>query len=601
MVWSKMRPTAAVLLLFALATASFPTGSAETEPQVFFSDPFDDLSGWTFEGDSGVPWGLTTDRAHNGTALYLGDDQGTSDPEDNRFDCFQCHETATSPAIALPADSQAFLYFWAFVEIDVRDTYGFRVAVTPTGGSTDVIEALPQVKGDLVRLDLGAYAGETVRVSFIIDQFWSWRDEGFYLDDVLVTDLDVPVAHWLKTESEGPAADLHFTVPESGTKGVLGVRQEGGSAGSSIGAQFFLFHEGRLVYGGGLWVRSIGPDIDVDLLGEEVLRHNATSGNWGIRVRATLDLGELEPGRYRLVSLLHGTTVAQSQSELYVSGQLDAVQQGLGGEELAYATYSDFDSALVHVAVAGESLIMMDGEITREADGRAVGMIRPRATYVDAEEEVPEGASGSFGVHFTEDAGTWRLRVHRLVGGDGFPVFQLIRLPELGDPVDLPALDTSALPIGEKVGGSDPEPEPEPEPWPAGYTVNQTQRGFVACSVGAGPARTSDLCGAFHPDSDTVLDFPLDNGTTEITLELTSPGGPFADTPLCATVMRPVGIHTAVCTGDGPVTVWSAPEGEALTDGVDLVVDVRIARDGGLAYEQPFDLVVVSDHWGGQA
>lgn len=604
MVWNALRPWSACLLALIFLVSSLPLSNAQSEPALFFADPFDDLDGWTFSGPNGGEWGLTDNRAHNGTSLHFGDDKGTPDPDDNAMPrCGDCDAWAVSPSFTVPADSPAFAYFWVY-----NDMTGFGdlnlLARYEVNGlvALSSLGPIAPAKDGFVKFDLAALGGHQVQLIIEISDEWgiSWY-EGLYIDHLLVTDIDVTVAHVIELEDEGNGLDLVFTVPEEGTSGSLVVSQSGqGFSRGAFGQFMMITHEGDMKGGFAFHGKYSRPNMEVNLLGDEVLQQNATMnpGGGGFSGTSRLDLSHLQPGVYRITSGTVGVDQAQSRISLYASGPLGAVAGAVGGRELAMAYGHDYDVRTALVSMNDGSLLMADGSFSVESAGPAVGFIDVDGFYSDAQTTTPDGPSDSWPWKLSDTAGEWRSDVNLLIGGDDFPYFEVAELPARPDGVDLPAPDLSALPGIDD--GTEPAPEPEPAPWPDGYNVTRQAEGLILCQVAVWNVQSKDLCAEFGPDR-TAFQFPLDNGTTEVALEVTTSAGPYGHAEVCAYITGPFVQARDVCSDEGRIIAWSAEPGEARTAGDEtLEIQVRIKKDEGFAYMQPVELFVETAHWGGE-
>lgn len=590
--------TSLVALLFLLSPIS-PATAEENGPQPYFGEAFDELDGWTFTGSATDHWQLSDRRAREGTSLYFGDNGSFPDCPD------PCRATAKSPAFTLDGDGPAFLYFWAFLGIDDFWDDGLRIYATGDSGDGLTWMAdlgpVPNVYDRFVKLDLSGLPAGAVSLHFEIYQSWAWPyNEGAYLDHIVVTDVDIEVSHSVRAEGEGVATELLFTVPEGGADATVRIGREGRVDGTSAAGSFSaLYIDGDLWFGSSFWFTTMSLTIDINLLGEDVIREEIlepnTQGTMGSTL--TMNLHGAPAGEYRVVSYSAGLTEIDSYLDVDTASGLDGVQYGLGGESLGFAWARDLDIDGAFVGANHQTALMSDGHKTIEAPGRAAGSFWISADHADVQATTPDGPSGQgHPFHMSESGGTWSFDVDLVINARPIPWIVLVGLAELSDAVDLPAVDLGGLP---DPGETDPVEPPEPEPWPDGYNVSHGTGGLIGCAVSQAPLQTKDLC-LDGSQAQSNIELPAHPGLTALTVDLTTEAGPLGEAVLCAYLTRPAGVTLPACSDTGEVTVWTADPGEVWnSENQTLRFDIRVMENGGVAFMQPFSIIVDAEYWGG--
>ena len=128
---------------------------------------------------SGLGWQVDKGRAHGGSSsLYYGD------PKTGTYDNGKVNKgTVTSGVMGLPAGQKASFSFWVYQDIESGATHDVLTAVV--AGKVVWSKAAAYRRWYPVEIDLSAYAGQAVTLSFVFDTKDSWANsgEGVYIDD----------------------------------------------------------------------------------------------------------------------------------------------------------------------------------------------------------------------------------------------------------------------------------------------------------------------------------------------------------------------------------------------------------------------------------
>ncbi len=148
---------------------SFPVGS----PIVLFSDDMENGSGnWTTTGE----WGLTTNQYHSINHSLTDSPVGEYDDMESTSATLNTTFNATG------------LSFWH--RFDIEDDYDYgKVQVSGDGGPWSTLASYTglQSSWQQVNLDLAEFAGQEVSLRFILETDQSVTEDGWYIDDVVVT------------------------------------------------------------------------------------------------------------------------------------------------------------------------------------------------------------------------------------------------------------------------------------------------------------------------------------------------------------------------------------------------------------------------------
>jgi hypothetical protein len=189
---------AAILCAAALVFLFAATASAT----IFLYEDFEgSVPGWKtggqINGQPGSLWHLEDHRSHGGkrSAAY-----NTGGPYYN-YDVGTSWGIVASPWIDLSTASNVYLHFWSWLETENAPLeydvafFMLKVGGTPWFPLAPDIQEFPQGQWNHLTADLSALAGlPAVRLGFAFDSVdeYSNNYEGWYVDDVLLTDGETP-------------------------------------------------------------------------------------------------------------------------------------------------------------------------------------------------------------------------------------------------------------------------------------------------------------------------------------------------------------------------------------------------------------------------
>ena len=131
----------------------------------------------------GVGWQVDKGRSHGGSSsLYYGD------PKTGTYDNGKLNKgTATSGALVLPVGQKAAFTFWIYLDTESSTTHDV-LSVVVAGKTVWTKASAAYRRWYPVEIDLAAWAGKSVTVSFVFDTKDSWANtgEGVYIDDTTV-------------------------------------------------------------------------------------------------------------------------------------------------------------------------------------------------------------------------------------------------------------------------------------------------------------------------------------------------------------------------------------------------------------------------------
>ncbi|AKU89663.1 Flagellar basal-body rod modification protein FlgD [Vulgatibacter incomptus] len=173
------------------------------DPGVHFAEDFSNCSaGWTFNSDwqCGTPSVVGPSACHSEPGCI-----GTNLTGNYRDNLAWATTVADSPVIDLIDADDPTLSFWAWVHTQSTTTDAFNVKVSTNGGSTwslltGVSRAYDGTAGgeqawggdrsaqgwERYKVDLGAYAGQTIRLRFAFRSDGSTNRAGVYIDDLVI-------------------------------------------------------------------------------------------------------------------------------------------------------------------------------------------------------------------------------------------------------------------------------------------------------------------------------------------------------------------------------------------------------------------------------
>jgi carboxypeptidase T len=143
-----------------------------TPNSIFWDDFEGGLANWTTTGN----WGSTSSQSHSpATSL-------TDSPSGEYYDQQSTSATLTGSYQATT------LSFWHRYDIEDGYDYG-RVQVSANGGAWGSLISFDglQSSWQQVELDLSAYTGQDLRFRFILETDYSVTEDGWYIDDVMLT------------------------------------------------------------------------------------------------------------------------------------------------------------------------------------------------------------------------------------------------------------------------------------------------------------------------------------------------------------------------------------------------------------------------------
>ncbi len=166
--------------------------------------PFtDDMeSGDTWGND--WPWDLTDTASHSGTHCWT-DSPGTS--YENNMD------RSLTTIVDLTGANRPLLSFWHRYNLEDNKDYGY-VEVSKDGGST--WECLSFITGNSAtewfqeEIDLSPYANKQIHLQFRIDTDGAGQRDGWYIDDVEVSENAATTAFPFSDDAEGVSSDANW-------------------------------------------------------------------------------------------------------------------------------------------------------------------------------------------------------------------------------------------------------------------------------------------------------------------------------------------------------------------------------------------------------
>lgn len=160
---------------------------------VGYSQDFEaEPSGWTSFGDQNSwEWGAPAagpEAAASGENVY-----GTGAYANN------ADATLLAPPVAVPEDGEAYLQFQTWFDLESRYDYG-HVVVSTDKENWDQVGTYNGANGawSAEQIDLGDYAGQTVYIGFHLETDGSIGKQGWYIDDVAISDTSNTSASIMK-------------------------------------------------------------------------------------------------------------------------------------------------------------------------------------------------------------------------------------------------------------------------------------------------------------------------------------------------------------------------------------------------------------------
>jgi hypothetical protein len=147
------------------------------------------LSGYVVDAPvGGIGWQVAARRAHGGSSsLHFGD------PTKGTLDDGQAHQgQAKSAGFALPAGQKAAVHLWIYLDVETSPNHDM-FAISAGGQllwakSDKTVPAASYRTWYPVEIDLSAFAGQSVELTFSFDTVDAWANtgEGIFVDDVTV-------------------------------------------------------------------------------------------------------------------------------------------------------------------------------------------------------------------------------------------------------------------------------------------------------------------------------------------------------------------------------------------------------------------------------
>ena len=186
----------------------------------YFQDFEDNIAGWATYGENNAwEWGVPTSgpgAAYSGEKLMATNLDGTY--PNNSYSALE------TPPIKVPEDGNAYLQFVHWYNFETYWDYGYVWISDDNGETWSLMKSYTGLSGGWVHeeIDLSRFAGKTIRISFDMETDFSVVRDGWYLDDVAIS--DTPLNAQQKLAIEKGSAGNKFTV-EAGKKGKGEVRK----------------------------------------------------------------------------------------------------------------------------------------------------------------------------------------------------------------------------------------------------------------------------------------------------------------------------------------------------------------------------------------
>ncbi len=186
-------------------TTTATTTTAKSGSTILFSDNFDDgnADGWTVSGGhNGMPyWHVTSYRKYSGSYSLVFNDEKSHNYINRSSGASRSYGSAEF-SVDLSSVSTATLeyYDWYEVEDLGYDNYDCMYVKISTDGGSTWTELRERDCGDgnqktwtKQTIGISSYTGQVVKIRFYFDSRDEWYNnyEGWYIDDVVVTSIDV--------------------------------------------------------------------------------------------------------------------------------------------------------------------------------------------------------------------------------------------------------------------------------------------------------------------------------------------------------------------------------------------------------------------------
>ncbi|MBT3316700.1 hypothetical protein HN388_01835 [bacterium] len=278
-------------------TIGYPIGA----PVAIFYDDFESGAGnWTTTGQ----WNTTNEASHS-EVYSLTDTPGSDYADQTSYTATMVNE------IAIPAG--ATLSFWHMYDIESGYDYG-RVQISTGGGYSTLVSFDGSSAWTQHEIPLDSYAGQSIRLRFMMETDYSVTYDGWYIDDVLITGVSdenvLPAAPLLVSPAGGavvgPIPELvvdNSIDPDSGFTPTYGFKIYDDALQTSVVASVSGITEGSTVTSwtpaalavGQYWWRSFAADAEAfGLMGESRL-FTVESGASGVGVVLGFGLNVIGP------------------------------------------------------------------------------------------------------------------------------------------------------------------------------------------------------------------------------------------------------------------------------------------------------------------
>lgn len=170
-------------------TDDFAIEVQETPTVGYFQDFEDNIAGWITYGENNVwEWGTPTSgpgEAYSGEKLMATDLDG---PYPN-----YSYSALEAPPIKVPEDGNAYLQFTHWYNFERNWDYGYVFISDDNGSTWYLMDVYTDMSNGWLHeeINLSQFAGKTIRISFDMDTDVSIVRDGWYIDDVRISDTSL--------------------------------------------------------------------------------------------------------------------------------------------------------------------------------------------------------------------------------------------------------------------------------------------------------------------------------------------------------------------------------------------------------------------------